>query len=684
LGTDETAQNYYASLEASGIAAPITFSDWLQAYGFNSLFGYSAARAIYYNSGDLGLGRDMNCRRNQINGNVACYVWNHGFGAGASKQHALQAAVGGYARLAAVAMVYTSSLEGQPNDVSFFIYGERSPQYRFTVAFLDSQEPKYLPQLCLSCHGGSRDGDDVVGASFLPFDTSSFAYSREPSYNLVNQQEQFRKLNAMVRATNPSPQITQLIDGWYASSGGVNTPGAIPDRSFIPPNFQGSFADRQLYLDVVKPYCRTCHIAQSAISLDSPADFDATARSFVFDSYLMPHAEKTNRDFWRGNAPAFLAAYRGWSLLVTRYDDPVPNGCNPGDCSLREAIIAANANPDKSIITFQSVLFPIYLSRSGADDTASLGDLDITEDLVLLGNVALPPIIDGNGFDRVFHILNGANVVIQGVAIEGGVTNGQGGGINHQSGFLALNASILRENAAFSGGGLAVQDGAVAEVNESAIHDNSTESSGGGITNLGGALTVTNSTISSNFTNFIGGGLYTTSGVSPDSGSLLLHTTVALNQAVSGVGAGLGGGIYTEYGLVTVRNSIIAGNSADSLNEADCGGDVYDSRGRNLVGQNGSPNGCWLGDLVLSGPIQTALEPTLTTGGGIPVHPLVKGSQGIDAIAADGIFCGRIILADLHNTARPLDGDYDGVYACDIGPLEYDPPLRTFLPIVVH
>jgi len=40
-----------------------------------------------------------------------------------------------------------------------------------------------------------------------------------------------------------------------------------------------------------------------------------------------------------GAGPAQAAFYS-----VTRFDDPAPNGCNAGDCSLREAIIAANAS----------------------------------------------------------------------------------------------------------------------------------------------------------------------------------------------------------------------------------------------------------------------------------------------------------------------------------------------------
>ena len=42
-----------------------------------------------------------------------------------------------------------------------------------------------------------------------------------------------------------------------------------------------------------------------------------------------------------GLAPTAHAA----SFTVTRTDDPAPDGCTPGDCSLREAIIDANAAP---------------------------------------------------------------------------------------------------------------------------------------------------------------------------------------------------------------------------------------------------------------------------------------------------------------------------------------------------
>jgi CSLREA domain-containing protein len=686
-GTSQTASDYYASLVASGIPVPDSLSGWLYQYGFDS---GEDARAIYYNSADLGLGRDMHCRRNGAD--VACYVVNHGIYPGASKEFALNAAVNFQSTLAVVAMVYTSSLEGQPNDVSFFIYGDgQNLQALNPWALLDTQGEKYLPQLCLPCHGGyptvsqTPQGEQVVqdsvtGASFLPFDTSSFAYSRHPGYTLFDQQEQFRLLNAMVRDTNPSAQIAQLIDGWYASSGGVNTPGAIPDRSFIPPNFQVSSTDRQLYLDVVKPYCRTCHVAQS-FGLDSPAAFDTNARNLVYQYYLMPHSEKTNRDFWRGGAPPFLARNRGWSLEVTRPDDPTPDGCSTNGCSLREAVLAANADPDHSIITFQPGLAPILLGIAGEDDSSLAGDLDISANLVLLGNGSSQTVIDAAQLDRVFHVLNSADVVIQGVTIQGGYS-WKGGGIYNEAGNLVLNSSVLRNHIATFGAGLANTDSTTTEINESAIYNNNAYA-GGGIANTGGDLTITNSTISGNYASLIGGGFFTAPGDFNVPHSYLTHLTIATNYAPTG------GGLYNNNSTVVVKNSIITGNQADEDQVDDCAtpsGEAYIQRSTNLVGQNGSPNGCLWYDAVIPGSVDTVIDVNLTTPPGeIPAHALVPGGPAIDLIAVDLVqdYCGLSSIADLHNVARPLDGDNDGLYACDAGPLEYDPTRLTYLPLVV-
>jgi hypothetical protein len=77
------------------------------------------------------------------------------------------------------------------------------------------------------------------------------------------------------------------------------------------------------------------------------------------------------------------------TFAVDRNDDPDPttaNACTaaPNDCSLRGAIVAANAADGPDDITLPADDYA--LTRAGADeDAASTGDLDVTGDLTLTG-----------------------------------------------------------------------------------------------------------------------------------------------------------------------------------------------------------------------------------------------------------------------------------------------------------
>ena len=65
-----------------------------------------------------------------------------------------------------------------------------------------------------------------------------------------------------------------------------------------------------------------------------------------------------------------------------------------GFCSLREAVLAANENGanasdcgkgDGGLDVIQLGAFHYTLSRSGVDDSAANGDLDVTDDLTIVG-----------------------------------------------------------------------------------------------------------------------------------------------------------------------------------------------------------------------------------------------------------------------------------------------------------
>src|SRR4051812_48659275 len=63
------------------------------------------------------------------------------------------------------------------------------------------------------------------------------------------------------------------------------------------------------------------------------------------------------------------------SFVVTKITDTNDGVCD-ADCSLREAIVATNAAAGPDTITLPAGTYT--LSRTGIDDTAANGDLDVT------------------------------------------------------------------------------------------------------------------------------------------------------------------------------------------------------------------------------------------------------------------------------------------------------------------
>ena len=295
-------------------------------------------------------------------------------------------------------------------------------------------------------------------------------------------------------------------------------------------------------------------------------------------------------------APLQPSAPAGTSILVNTTTDEL-NG--DGDCSLREAIRAANTNlavdacaagsassADK--ITLQGAA-TYTLSIAGADDTAAAGDLDIADDLTIQGSGAIVQAgtTTANGIDRVFHILAGQTVRMFDLTIRHGRLNLFGGGIEvagaltledctvtsntstgnsgggiHQSagGSLTLIGTTVSSNTASTlGGGLNLSGSVATLVNSTITNNHATNDRGGGI-RIGPAAIVTliTSTVSNNDSGDNGGGIF-------NEGSLTLAgSTVHTNQA--GVPGGAiseaGGGIYNQDSL-TIKHSTIRNNNAD-------------------------------------------------------------------------------------------------------------------------
>lgn len=284
----------------AAIAAPANLNAFKAARGFPA----GEVVAKYYNKGDLGIGREMHCRQG-AGGRVYCYVVNFGNAADglADQTTALADTLAGTGHFATVAMDYIPS-GGGADEVRFYTFN--AADNRATAAALDSEGPKPTPGICLSCHGGfyNAASNSVIGARFLPFDMDAFAYSGTAPWRRSDQEENFRRLNALVRSASPGASSTSLIDGWYGATGGVNVVGATQDSDWVPPAWSG---ERILYLKAVKPYCRTCHVSVG-FPMDTPAQFMGLGvENATCNGKYMPHAEVTRKSFWESSARAHIA-----------------------------------------------------------------------------------------------------------------------------------------------------------------------------------------------------------------------------------------------------------------------------------------------------------------------------------------------------------------------------------------
>jgi CSLREA domain-containing protein len=243
--------------------------------------------------------------------------------------------------------------------------------------------------------------------------------------------------------------------------------------------------------------------------------------------------------------PALAAIFTVNSTLDAPDANPGDGICQtvvPGQCTLRAAIMEANALAGADTIVVPAGLYILTLARGscGAEPIDACGDLDIFDSVTIQGAGAATTIVDASLInDRVFDIF-APSVTITGLTIQGGNTttaNEAGGGIQMVAGGSAL---VL-------GGPNAATDGVV-------VTGNTAGQDGGGITSFFGSLTLTNVTISNNRANGPLGGGISAPGVSP----INMNSSSVTGNILAGCCTG-GGGIAAED-LVTITNSTISNN----------------------------------------------------------------------------------------------------------------------------
>lgn len=321
--------------------------------------------------------------------------------------------------------------------------------------------------------------------------------------------------------------------------------------------------------------------------------------------------------------------------------------CDAGrrQCTLRAAVMEANTLPGADLIRF-GVDGVFALSRQGAnEDNADTGDLDVRDDLTVIGNDRAQTVIDAGGArlgDRILDVDpagTGVSVSISGLTLsnarpaaldEGagilhghsyfgepaglrladvtvssntaqGVAYAAGGGIASY-GTLDLEQVELSGNAATVGGGLAVRNVATATLTHVTVSANSAVEEGGGVlTSAEATVAIVDGTLTAN-TAARGAGL-----INQPDGTTSLRDSVLQDNV-----AGATGGGALNRGTLTAADTTFADNAAQGQAG---GGGVYNqaSADAELNRVTLARNSAWLrgGGVVNHGQL-SALNSTLS------------------------------------------------------------------------
>jgi CSLREA domain-containing protein len=259
------------------------------------------------------------------------------------------------------------------------------------------------------------------------------------------------------------------------------------------------------------------------------------------------------------------------SFTPTRFDDPIPDGCVPTDCSLREAIIAANAASGETLISLQPGTYTLmipFVEGSGAQD----GDLDINaDDLTLTGSTTGVTTIDGGNAivpaslpagptptrDRIFEIDPGAQVSISQLVLQNGDNAGPGGAIEVH-GDVELTNSTITQNRGQGGGAIAVQEGGTLYMELDTISNNTATQFGGAIYNNGTFESNNIQIVENKVVNVTCAGCGTGGGVYNVGDLKLTNTTVRANEAD-------GGGGMNNLAAATISSSTFSDNTYNAI-----------------------------------------------------------------------------------------------------------------------
>jgi len=376
-----------------------------------------------------------------------------------------------------------------------------------------------------------------------------------------------------------------------------------------------------------------------------------------------------------GSVPVSAATFTVNST-VDAVDATIDGTCASaaGVCTLRAAVQESNASSTvDDVIIVPAGKYTLKLVGAGENAGAS-GDLDILDDVQMVGAGAKPTVIKGKK-DRVIHVGPGITVTITDLTIAGGKVGRKGdigdefngGGLLVESATISLqNVVVAKNGASDDGGGIAAidsvltltdvliagnksgddaggadLDGSEGTFTNVTVSKNKAGDEAGGIEIEDAALTLTNCTLSANAGAEDGGGL----GCEQGGTASLVNVTLKGNKVKGKVG---GGGIsHDGTCTIAIHNTLL-----DKNKPGNCDGVLQLDGGNRESGAT-----CGLG---ASSNLKLLVAGLKNNGGATPTHAIKEGSPAID----HGFDC-----PPTDQRGFPRVGD------CDTGAFEFQPEV---------
>jgi mono/diheme cytochrome c family protein len=222
----------------------------------------------------------------------------------------------------------------------FFAFSPKGSHARLDSADLDGRGVKYMPTMCLTCHGGTMYPVKVDG-SFDPIslkspklailEQDSFQFSGKTGYRETDQQAGIRQINQWVfesyvqmgqRADSDTDQANwysnfakELVSGAYGDTDGDNdfVPVTPYNADFIPTGWEQTperpDGVETLYKQVIAPHCIGCHALRGTKVAEGNPQDSHLPNSVNFSSYEKFHSYNDmiiDYVYRRGNMPRSL------------------------------------------------------------------------------------------------------------------------------------------------------------------------------------------------------------------------------------------------------------------------------------------------------------------------------------------------------------------------------------------